>query len=111
MMLDSARQEARAGAYDYAIEYVLAVIAVEPNLVLPRLELQDLALSLLSSAQLQVPYVHPVRASVLSSRLRQHRELIGEQFSVDEIASNLLDEQESKVILALARDLTETSVL
>jgi hypothetical protein len=110
MMLDSARREADAGAYDYAIEYMLAVIAVEPNLVLPRLELQDLALSLLSSARLQRPHVNPVRASVLSSRLRQNRELLGEQFDVDEIASNLLDDHESNVILALSRDLTETSV-
>jgi hypothetical protein len=110
MMLDSARREADADAYDYAIEYMLAVIAVEPNLVLPRLELQVLALSLLSSAQLQVPYVNPVRASVLSSRLRQHRELIAEQFGVDEIASNLLDEHESKVVLSVSRNLTETSL-
>lgn len=110
MMLESARREAEAGAYEYAIEYVLAVIAVESKLVPPRLDLQDLALSLLSSARLRVPYVNPIRASVLSSRLRQNRELIGEQFVVDEIASNLLDEQESKVILALARDLTGTSV-
>jgi len=47
---------------------------------------------------------------VLSSRLGQNRNLICEQFCVDEIAGNLLDEQESKVILALARDLTGTSV-
>src|SRR5438105_11265929 len=60
MMLESAREEAEAGAYEYAVEYVLAVIAVEPNLVLPRLLLQDLALSLLSSQELHEPYINPV---------------------------------------------------
>ena len=110
MMLESARQEADAGAYEYAIEYVLAVIAVEPKLVRPRLELQELALSLLSSARLRVAYVNPIHASALSSRLRQNREVFGEQFGVDEIASNLVDEQELKVILVLARDPTGTSI-
>jgi hypothetical protein len=80
MMLESARREADAGAYEYAIEYVLAVIAVEPKLVLPRLELQDFALSLLSSARLRAPFVNPIRASVLSSRLRLNCELISEPY-------------------------------
>ena len=62
MMLESARREAEAGAYDYAIEYVLAVIAVEPKLVVPRLQLQELALSLLSSPQLH-EFVHQSSAS------------------------------------------------
>ena len=93
MMLESARREAEAGAYDYAIEYVLAVIAVEPKLVVPRLQLQELALSLLSSPQLHESYINPVRANVLSTRVWANRELIIAGFGVDELESNLLDAQ------------------
>ena len=104
MMLESARREAEAGAYEYAIEYVLAVIAVEPKLVVPRLQLQELALALLSSPQLHESYINPVRANVLSTRLRANRELIIAGFGVDEARKQLA---RCTRVKALARPSTE----
>src|SRR5262245_55086579 len=104
MMVESALDELSKGTYEFAVEYLIAVTAVDEGSVRAQTALIDVALSLLSNPRLTTRLVSEQRAETLRRELRSKNEEICSDYTAQEISQYLISKPEKRILTTLSRD-------